>query len=56
VQRLANAFKKYNKTGEIKTYPGCQHAFFNDTRKEVYKPAEAKDAWQRALAFFKQHL
>ncbi len=56
VQRLAAAFKKYNKPGEIKTYPGASHAFFNDTRKDVYKPAEAKDAWTRAVAFFKQHL
>jgi carboxymethylenebutenolidase len=56
VQRLAAALKKYNKTGEIKTYPGAQHAFFNDTRKDVYKAAEAKDAWARATAFFKQHL
>ena len=56
VQRLANALKKYNKPGEIKTYPGASHAFFNDTRKDVYKPAEAKDAWNRTLAFFKQHL
>src|SRR5581483_10722218 len=45
VQRLATALKKYNKPGEIKTYPGAPHAFFNDTRKDVYKPAEAKDAW-----------
>lgn len=56
VQRLANALKRYKKTGEIKTYPGAPHAFFNDTRKDVYKPAEAKDAWNRAVAFFKQHL
>ena len=56
VQRLANALKKYNKIGEVKTYPGAPHAFFNDTRKDVYKPAEAKDAWTRATAFFKQHL
>ncbi len=56
VQRLANALKRYNKAGEIKTYPGAPHAFFNDTRKDVYKPAEAKDAWNRSVAFFKQHL
>ncbi len=56
VQRLANALTKYNKPGEVKTYPGAPHAFFNDTRKDVYKPAEAKDAWARAVAFFKQHL
>lgn len=56
VQRLVGALKKYHKPGEVKTYPGASHAFFNDTRKEVYKPAEAQDAWQRTLAFFKQHL
>lgn len=56
VQRLVGALKKYNKPGEVKTYSGAPHAFFNDTRKEVYKPAEAQDAWQRTLAFFKQHL
>lgn len=56
VQRLAVALKKYNKPGEIKTYPGAPHAFFNDTRKDVYKQAEAKDAWNRTLAFFQQHL
>ena len=56
VQRLAGALKKYGKAGEIKTYPGAPHAFFNDTRKEVYRPAEAADAWGRALAFFRQHL
>ncbi len=56
VQRLATALKKYKKAGDIKTYPGAPHAFFNDTRKEVYRAAEAKDAWERALTFFKQHL
>jgi carboxymethylenebutenolidase len=56
VQRLAQALKKYNKAGEIKTYPGAPHAFFNDTRKDVHRPAEAQDAWARAMAFFRQHL
>jgi carboxymethylenebutenolidase len=56
VQRLVAALKKYKKLGEVKTYPGAPHAFFNDTRKEVYRAAEAKDAWARALAFFQQHL
>ncbi len=56
VQRLAEGLKKYNKPGEIKTYPDCPHAFCNDTRKEVYKEAEAQDAWNRALAHFRTHL
>ena len=56
VQRLADALKKYKKQGEIKSYPGAGHAFFRDTDKNVYRPAEAKDAWARTLAFFKQYL
>ena len=56
VQRLRDALRKYNKQGEVKTYPGAPHAFFNDTRKDVYRPAAAEDAWKRVLAFFRQHL
>jgi carboxymethylenebutenolidase len=56
VQRLEAALKKYKKTGEVKTYPGAGHAFFRDTDESVYKPAQAQDAWNRALAFFRQHL
>ena len=56
VQRLAAALKKYNKPGEIKTYPGAPHAFFRDTDPSVYRPEAAKDAWARTTAFFKQHL
>jgi carboxymethylenebutenolidase len=56
VQRLAQALKKYNKPGEIKTYPGAPHAFFNDTRTDVHRASDAKDAWARAVAFFRQHL
>ncbi|HSQ91593.1 MAG TPA: dienelactone hydrolase family protein, partial [Nitrospiraceae bacterium] len=56
IERLAAGFKKYNKSGEIKTYSGAPHAFFRDTDKAVYRPEAAKDAWARALAFFGQHL
>jgi carboxymethylenebutenolidase len=55
VQRLEAALKKYKKSGEIKTYPGAGHAFFRDTDASVYKPTQAKDAWDRTLAFFRQH-
>lgn len=56
VQRLAAALKKYNKPGDIKTYPNAPHAFFRDTDPSVYRPEAAKDAWARTKAFFKQHL
>jgi carboxymethylenebutenolidase len=56
VQRLAAALKRYQKVGEIKTYPGAPHAFFRDTDRSVYRPEAAKDAWARTKAFFKLHL
>jgi carboxymethylenebutenolidase len=34
----------------------AQHAFFNDTRAEVYSRADAHDAWRRTLEFFNRTL
>ncbi len=56
VDRLASALKKFDKQGEVKVYPGCSHGFFNDTRKDVYRPAEAKDAWEHTLKLFAANL
>jgi carboxymethylenebutenolidase len=56
VKRLEAALKKLNKPGEVKTYQGAPHAFFNDTRKDVYRPTEAQDAWRRTLDLFAKHL
>jgi len=33
----------------------ADHAFMNDTRPEVYDPAAAALAWERAVAFLHQH-
>jgi carboxymethylenebutenolidase len=40
---------------ELHTYD-ADHAFMNDTRPQVYDPANAKLAWDRTVAFFKKHL
>jgi carboxymethylenebutenolidase len=56
VDRLAAALKKFDKPGEVKIYKGCSHGFFNDTRPDVYRPAEAKDAWERTLNLFAANL
>lgn len=56
VNRLRDALMLYGKTGEVKIYPGAPHAFFNDTRKDVYRPTEAADAWTHVLGFFARHL
>ena len=41
---------------EVVVYPGAGHAFFNDTRDEVFHAASATDAWNRTLAHFGEHL
>lgn len=33
------------------TYPGADHAFFNDVRPEVYHAVFAADAWERTVRF-----
>ena len=56
VERLRQGLAQLGRPGEVRTYPACPHAFFNDTRADVYRPKEAQDAWQRTLAFLRAHL
>jgi carboxymethylenebutenolidase len=55
-RELEAKLKSLGKRAEFHIYPGTDHAFFNDTRPEVYDPAAATDAWRRTLDFFGQHL
>ncbi len=41
---------------DLTIYPGVDHAFFNDTRPEVYNAEAAQDSWDRMLAFFRKNL
>lgn len=43
------------KASEFVVYPGAPHAFHADYRPS-YREEAAKDGWQRALAWFQQHL
>jgi len=56
VDRLAQGLAQYGKPGEVVTYPNADHAFFNDTRPEVYRKEDAERAWHRTLEFFEKHL
>jgi carboxymethylenebutenolidase len=56
VEALRKKLDSLGKKHELYIYPGTEHAFFNDTRKEVHHPAAAKQAWQRTIDFFKQHV
>ncbi len=49
------ALKANGKTYTAHIYPGVNHGFHNDTTPR-YDEAAAKLAWQRTLAFFKEHL
>ncbi len=55
-KEVDKAIKDTGRSSEIHVYPGVDHAFFNDERKDVYNKAAAEDAWRRTLAFFRQHL
>ncbi len=53
---LKEALRNNHKTGEVRVYAGADHAFFNDTRPEVYSAGDATDAWAQVLAFFRENL
>jgi predicted RNA-binding protein with PUA-like domain len=37
-------------------YPGTHHAFFNDTREEVYDAEASATSWARTVALFRANL
>ena len=55
VQGLKDAAKKHDLPVIVVSYD-ADHAFFNDTRPEVYDPVAATDAWRRVLDLFHDHL
>ena len=53
---LVAALHALGKRVEIEIYSGADHAFFNDTRPDVYDADAAADAWRRTLEFFRAEL
>lgn len=51
VSQLEDAIQQAGGTIEARIYANASHAFFNDSRPEVYNPEAAADAWQRTLDF-----
>jgi carboxymethylenebutenolidase len=56
VHALEEKMREHGKAIETHIYPGTDHAFFNDTRPEVYDAAAAADAWRRTIEFFRKNL
>lgn len=56
IHALDRALEKNGIAHEVHIYTGADHAFFNETRPQVYNTAAAQDAWQRTLGWFRTHL
>lgn len=41
---------------DITIYEGAQHAFFNDSRPQIYHPTAAASAWEKMLAWYGRYL
>jgi carboxymethylenebutenolidase len=51
VRAFAQQVQSLGKSVEIKIYPDAGHAFENPNNKAGYREADAKDAWDRTIAF-----
>jgi carboxymethylenebutenolidase len=56
VAQARQAIEQAGGTVEVFDYAGAEHAFFNDTRPEVYNADAAGQAWERTLGFFRDRL
>ena len=56
IERYAAAIAEHGGVAVVETYPGTQHAFFNDDRPEVFDAEAAALGWQRSLAMFHRRL
>jgi len=55
-RKLERDVRAAGKNIDVHVYPGADHAFFNDTRPDVYNREAATDAWNRTTQFFRRHL
>ncbi|MBI4377335.1 MAG: dienelactone hydrolase family protein [Elusimicrobia bacterium] len=53
---LESQLKSKGVKTEFKIFPGADHAFFNDSRPEVFDKAAAQQAWKRLLGYFQEQL
>ncbi len=56
VKALSEKLNSAGKQHQFHTYPGLDHAFFNDTRAEVYDANAAADSWNKTLEFFRTNV
>jgi carboxymethylenebutenolidase len=56
VAELQEKLESLGKEAELIVHPGVDHAFFNDTRPEVYDAATSAQAWAMTVGFLKEQL
>ena len=56
VHELEHTLHDLGKEADLFVYDGVDHAFFNDTRPEVYDETAASQAWIRTLEFLRAKL
>jgi carboxymethylenebutenolidase len=56
VRALEDQLRGLGKEVTMVVHPGAEHAFFNDTRPEVYDPEEANKLWISVVEFFRAKL
>ena len=55
-RELEQTLKALGKDATINVFPGVEHAFFNDTRPEVYDAEAAADAFRQTVDFLREKL
>lgn len=53
---LGDDLRARGKEADIVVHPGVDHAFFNDTRPEVYNAEAAMSAWRQTVGFLRNTL
>jgi carboxymethylenebutenolidase len=56
MEKLGPTLRAAGKEATVYRYPGTIHWFFEADRPDAYNPEAARVAWERTLAFFRQHL
>ena len=56
VGELQDKLDSLGKSAELIVHPGVDHAFFNDTRPDVYDAATSAQAWAMTVAFLQNNL
>jgi len=56
VDKIDAELARHGKPHEFHRYEGAGHAFLNFTNADRYRASQAKDAWEKMLAFLGRHL